>query len=351
MSRVLTNILCISALLLLAVSCNVHEMPSEADCEVYVYLKFDVGSLPIYTELDYNTGYGKSKQADDTRSDAPENYELRYLVRCFASYDDGVSYEETPCRGFVFTNTELEKIDYRCRLSLPTGKYKVRVWTDYIRKSEGTDCYYNTSDMRDISLRGSKTAYVGSTDLRQAFVGETDIFVPSVLDLDRPTAVKADIEMSRPMARYRFVATDVEEFIEKYLGITDPEEAAKIDFSQYRIVFRYTGFLPTHFNILSDKPFDAEQGYQFLSNITEVDHSEATMGFDYVFVNGHTSSVSVAIGIYNDEGELLSFSTPIEVPLLRNHETIVRGKFLTTNTYGMIAINSEYDGNYDIIVY
>ncbi len=48
---------------------------------------------------------------------------------------------------------------------------------------------------------------------------------------------------------------------------------------------------------------------------------------------------------------LLSFSSPIEVPLMRNKQTIVRGRFLTTASSGTIAINEEYDGNYNITVY
>jgi len=36
---------------------------------------------------------------------------------------------------------------------------------------------------------------------------------------------------------------------------------------------------------------------------------------------------------------------------MRDKQTIVRGRFLTTNSAGMVAIDPEYEGNYNITVY
>lgn len=329
---------------LLLTSCDVHERPDIAQSDVYVSLLFDLHALPTYQEVYYDL----TRNRQSSRVSASD-MELRYLVRCYAANSDS-TYDEAPCREFRFTNTNLSQLDYRCRLSLMPGRYRVRVWTDYVLTDAGTDYYYDTSNFADISFCGDKNSYTGSTDFRTAFVGEKDIVVPPTLDIDKPISIAAEIDMVRPLARYKFVTTDLSDFIEKYLGITDPAEAARVDLSGYQILFRYTGFLPTHFNLYTDRPFDAEQGYQFLSSISEANGSEATLGFDYVFVNGHASSVSVAIGIYSKEGTLLSFSNPVEVPLMRNQQTIVRGRFLTTNSSGSIAIDHEYDGNYDIII-
>lgn len=339
-----TYIISILTLLLTMPSC-VHEMPGETESDVYVDLLFNMEAMPTYQEIDYHqTRGGRTSMLWE------DELELRYLIRCYPANDDG-TYAEIPCSEFRYTNQDLSELDYRCKLSLLPGKYRMKVWTDYIREGAETDFFYNTSSFADISIKGGRSSYQGSTDYRTAFIGEKDVEVLPVTDFDAPVPVAARIEMIRPMAKFKFVTTDMADFIEKYLGITDPDEAARVDFSDYQIVFRYTGFLPTHFNMFSDKPFDSEQDYSFISGISDITSNEATLGFDYIFVNGHASRVSVAIGIYNNEGELLSFSPPIEVPLMRNKQTIVRGKFLTTNTYGMITINSEYDGSYEIIVY
>ena len=330
---------------LLALSSCVHEMPSTEKGEVYIDLLFDMELLPTYQEIYYDLN--ANTRANRVGS---EEMELRYLVRCYPASSDS-TYSDVAAYEFNYTNRDLSQLDYRCHLSLVPGRYKIRVWADYIRVGDIADLFYNTDNFADISIAGDKQDYQGSTEMRSAFIGEQDIDIPATTNLDEPVRVGARIEMIRPMAKYKFVTTDLADFIEKYLGITDPDEVARVNLSDYQIMFRYTGFLPTHFNIFTDKPFDAAQGYSFMSSITEAGNGEATLGFDYVFVNGHPSSVSVAIGIYNKEGMLLSFSSPIEVPLMRNKQTIVRGRFLTTASSGTIAINEEYDGNYNITVY
>jgi len=320
-------------------------MPDKETGDVYVDLLFDMDLLPTYQKIYYNLN--ATTRASRVRS---EEMGLRYLVRCYPANADS-TFSDVPAYEFNYTNRDLSQLDYRCHLSLVPGRYKIRVWADYIKVGDIVDMFYNTANFADISIAGDKQDYLGSTELRSAFIGEQDIDIPVTTDLNKPISIGARVEMIRPMAKYKFVTTDLADFIEKYLGITDPDEVARVDLSDYQIMFRYTGFLPTHFNIFTDKPFDAEQGYSFMSTITEAANGEATLGFDYVFVNGHASSVSVAIGIYNKEGMLLSFSSPIEVPLMRDKQTIVRGRFLTTNSSGEIAINEEYDGNYNITVY
>ena len=331
------------ALLLTFQSC-VHEMPDTPKGDVYVDLLFDMNLLPTYQEVYY--GLTRSNEAKRVRQ---EDMELRYIVRCYSATNDSC-FSDVPAYEFCYTNSNLSQLNYRCRLSVIPGKYRIRVWADYITLGNVTDKFYNTSNFADISIAGDKQGYQGSTEMRSAFIGQQDVDIPATTDLDDPITVGAHVEMIRPMAKFKFVTTDLADFIEKYLGVTDPDEASRVDLSDYQIMFRYTGFLPTHFNVFTDKPFDAEQGYSFMSTITEAANGEATLGFDYVFVNGHASSVSVAIGIYSKEGTLLSFSNPVEVPLMRNQQTIVRGRFLTTNSSGSIAIDHEYDGNYDIII-
>lgn len=73
----------------------------------------------------------------------------------------------------------------------------------------------------------------------------------------------------------------------------------------------------------------------------------AELGFDYVFVNGHESSVTVSVEIYDRDGTLLSRSQPISVPLVRNKVTIVRGKFLTVKAEGGVSIDADFDGEYN----
>ena len=81
-----------------------------------------------------------------------------------------------------------------------------------------------------------------------------------------------------------------------------------------------------------------------------LDEHNARLGFDYVMVNGRESSVMVAVGLFDENGVRLSMTNPIEVPLKRSMLTTVKGSFLMQDTGGGVAINPDFDGEYNIII-
>ena len=117
----------------------------------------------------------------------------------------------------------------------------------------------------------------------------------------------------------------------------------------YKVVFYYVGFMPDAYSMNTDKPVDSSTGVMFESTLRKLSESEATMGFDYVFVNGKKSAVTVQIGIYDNEGTQLSLTEPIEVPLKRSHHTIMTGMFLMSEASGGVTINPDFDGDHNLI--
>ena len=107
--------------------------------------------------------------------------------------------------------------------------------------------------------------------------------------------------------------------------------------------------MPHAYSIYTDKPVDSSTGVMFESTLRKLSESEATMGFDYVFVNGKESAVTVQIGIYDNEGTQLSLTEPIEVPLKRSHHTILSGMFLMSEASGGVTINPDFDGDHNLI--
>ena len=333
--------------LVVLASCNAHEWPHgpEPEMDVSVDLVFDFTEIALFKEIILTRAEDDDAgQSAAVRSDM----EMRYILRCYKA-EGGSDYSRMPDAEFVFLNTDLEDPEFRCQVKLTPGHYRVKVWADYVKYGSTADLYYDTTDFRDISIAASKEDYAGSDDMRDAFVGEQEVTVGSIpASMTGQPQESTRIMMQRPFAKFKFVTTDFVDFVQKYLGLTDPEEIAQADLSGYRVLFRYTGYLPTHYNLLTEKPFDAATGYEFFSTLSEPTATEATLGFDYVFVNGTESSVSVALGIYDRDGNLLSFSQPIEVPLMRNRLTIVSDKFLSQSATSSITIDTEYDGNYDI---
>ena len=70
------------------------------------------------------------------------------------------------------------------------------------------------------------------------------------------------------------------------------------------------------------------------------------MGFDFVMVNGTDASVMVTLGLLDAEGNPVSMSDEINVPLNRSVNTIVRGKFLIQEANGGVGIDPGFEGDY-----
>ena len=88
----------------------------------------------------------------------------------------------------------------------------------------------------------------------------------------------------------------------------------------------------------------------FESTLKKLSESEATMGFDYVFVSDNGAMVTVMIGIYDNKDQLVASSAPLTIPIKPNHHTILIGKFLMQDTSNGVDIDPNYGGDYNIIL-
>lgn len=170
-----------------------------------------------------------------------------------------------------------------------------------------------------------------------------------------------DVAMQRPLAKFEFVTNDVVEFIDKEStriaskaygnkpASADDTPTRAVNIEDYKVRFYYVGFMPHAYSMYTDKPVDSSTGVMFESSLKKLSDSEASMGFDYVFVNGRKSAVTVQIGIYDNGGTQLSLTEPIEVPLKRNHHTIMTGMFLMSEASGGVTINPDFDGDHNLI--
>jgi hypothetical protein len=156
--------------------------------------------------------------------------------------------------------------------------------------------------------------------------------------------------MRRPLAKFNFISTDVEDFIVKVASQRSGEpstSSANVDLNEYKAVFYYHGFMPYSYNMFTDKPADSVTGTSFETTLQRLSDSEAELGFDYVFVNGNESNVVVSVEIYDSQEQLISSFKPIEVPLVRSKLTTVKARFLTAEAEGGVAILPDYDGEYN----
>jgi hypothetical protein len=340
----LKKIILLVFLIFITTSCGVHEFPDEngvdlATVDLTLDLDFDT-VMPVYTIINYNT----RTQAQS------DKYDVRYIVKAYRMVN-GEYYTAEPYSTNIFTKDDVSTLSNSVTVKLPAGKFKIMVWTDYVEQGSTANMFYNTDDFSNIGFIGK--TYVGNTDLRDAFIGakEFDLtnHTPGMYD-----HVSGVIPMGRPLAKFKFITTDLNEFIDKYLIAHKDEfkksnnSLASVDLNQFKVVFIYGGYLPSVFDMFRDKPIDSAVGISFSSTMTEVGSEEATLGFDYVLVNGVESSVTVTMALYDKDNTLLSAVHNINVPLKRGKLTIVKAKFLTHGTNTGVGIDSSFDDDFNV---
>ena len=324
--------------LLLGLSACVHEFPEAVDAEVILNINYDT-ELPIYQIVDWVT-----KSSSD-----PEDYDTRYVIKAFPETRRG-DFSTTPEKTWIFTEADVTELDYQVSLFIKEGNYKFMVWTDFVPAGTQANYFHNPDNFGEII---ENTAYCGNNDMRDCYRGWT---VADVVRFGSEVPpVSGTVEMSRSIAKFTFESIDLIDFMTKEARTKSEKENTKvepsdIDLSEYKIVFYYTGFKPSAYNMHSDRPNDSRTGIKFESNIQQIDENTAYLGFDYCFSNADQTTVNMAIGVYDKDGTEVSLINGIDVPLQRGKHTIIRGRFMTQESYGGVAINPEFDGEFNITI-
>ena len=335
--------------LLLVSACNVHEWPQPPGI---VALKVNLNFESDITKWHHN--YVESTITEVGRGETYDGRVLsgymRYIIRAYPVLDRQRAVQDYT-HEFVYNAEISGSYDRSFVIELPEGNYTLMVWADIV-PTFGVAHYYNAANFSEIELQGD---HQGTTNYRDAFRGSRAVSLVSDI-VDREPAIY-DIAMQRPLAKYEFITTDLKEFIDKEIEYLQKQAATRgeeiptrIDTDNYNVVFYYTGYMPCAYNLSIDKPVDSKLGVKFVSKLDVLSESEASLGFDYVFVNGSTSLVTVQIGLYDENDRQLALSDPINLPLSRNLHTILKGSFLMQQASGGIRIDPNFDGDHNIVI-
>ena len=327
--NILANLLAAAAMVMTAVgstSCNVHEWPEEEHVE----------SQALTLRLEFNTEMPEFVYEYTRAGEVPTT--ANYIVRAYSVVDGNLKRDNF--REFAFTRTLSEGYDCETVVDLLPGDYRIMVWTD-LGTGDGS-LYYDSQDFADIHVT---EPYTGNTDARDAFRGYLDVTVPSVAG---ETPLSGVVEMSRPLAKYEFVSTGMQDFITRELTRKGARDQ-KLNLDDYYVVVSYPQFMPSAFNMFTDRPANSLSGVQFRSELSPYGNDEILLGFDYVFVGATEGSVTVRLSVYSKSDGVLVASTPnVSVPLRRSFDTIVKGEFLLSTTSDGVGIDPGYDGEFNI---
>ena len=344
MKKFLYLIICLPFLL---TACDVHEWPNTPEAvKFHLRLNYET-DMTVWRHSYGNAGVVELGYGE-TYDNHQEYGQIRYVVRAYPVFErNHITKDYT--QEFTFTKNINEGYNHEVSLELPAGDYQIMVWSDLV-KSSSHAYFYDATNFAEITLQGEHQA---NTDYRDAFGGSKPITL--VADIMERVPDTLDIAMQRPLAKYEFITTDLKEFIVKEFEFLQKEAATRgetpptrVNLDEYNLVCYYSGYMPNAYNLNGDKPVDSMMGVLFNSTVNILSENEASLGFDYVFVNGKKSAVTVQIGLYDKENRQLALSDPIDVPLRRSHHTILRGSFLMQQASGGITINPDFDGNFNI---
>ena len=335
-----------SCLLAMLTGCDVHEWPEKAE------------EVAFNLELVFHTDMGEENwfYADGAVSRATSGHDMRYIIRAYPMASNGqVSNVPTAEWTYYKDNVTLgDDYSYSSQFVLPEGSYRIMVWTDFTDAGSTANKYYNYDNFNSIVLHGTHKA---NTDYRDAFSGSTDLVLESTI-VEGVEIQNLTIKMKRPLAKYTFVATDLQEFIDKELirlkGTgrgAEVEESRQISLDDYTVVVQYPMYMPNTYNLFTDKAVNSATGVQYRSKLTKLNDSEASMGFDYVVINDDPDAkVTVRVGLMDKQGNQLVMSPSFNVPLKRSVNSIIRGKFLVTESDGGISIDPSFNGDHNIVI-
>ena len=321
----------VSSVSLFLASCDVHEWP-EMPVKVNFVINLEYQTEMTIWEFSYEDGRLTEQGTGISYDNRLDSGRIRHIVRAYP-LSAGQRYAGSYSDEYIFISDISDGYDCELEIALQAGDYRIMVWSDLIQSVE--DAYfYNAGNFSEITLQG---AYRGDTDYRDAFRGVGDISLAASIVDQVPESL--EISMQRPLAKYEFISTDLQDF-----------SATDVSLDKCIGQFVYAGFVPCSYDMVSDSPNDAFCGMSFESAPEPLSFDMASLGFDYVFVNGKPSAVDVCVGLYDADGHQVAMTGYIQVPLKRNRHTVIKGPFLMMQASGGIRINPIFDGNYNIVI-
>lgn len=292
--------------------------------------------LPVLRLLLTLPGEETPEYKPETKSRAAgADYSLRCVAELYIKGSDKLAFHRPLSVALQTDGTCLVE------LQAPAGDYDLYLWTDYARAdAPQADTYYHTESLKAITIN-TEPGYTANTDAKDAaYFTQTGISLTE-------TGAEIEAELQRPLAKYRLIATDVEE----YRKLREKDIAKFPPLEELTVMISYNGYFPSGFNATSGKPNSAVGGITYSSALPSVpqDEKEVQIGSDWVFVNGTESLVNVAIQVLNKQGEVISRIENTAIAYRRNYNTTIKGGFLTAGqSGGNIQVNTEWDGSYDV---
>ena len=352
MMKARNHILCLMCMLsvMITAGCRgiiVHEYPGQDGGEIVdptlINLNIRITPCPLFSFSE------DAALRVETSDYYPESeHSVRYLLelRVNESFNTDLVYRE------IITTTEdhLQDVIERS-FSLHALHYKVLVWQDLTDSAAPeADYWFHTSPLTAIKVY-EKNLYAGGGDSKQVSSAGQEMDLSPYMD-DWNINLDIEVPLIRPESKYIIVSSDLQKFTKSYIANypTKAELTPEQIFEKCKMRVVYNGYLPTGYNVSTGLLNDSQGGYGYDFEVKTIGNEAAIVAFDYVLTGPTPTSVNVGLVLYGEDGAVLNSVSSINVPLTRNKITVVSGEYLTREYGGGVGIDSDFDGEFNIIV-
>lgn len=310
---------------------TIHEYPGKSNIKLTVECSVDLSHpehfVTVECDAENGTSYvvrAQSIEPYGTRFTEPVC--LRYVIDLYHVTSSHSAFVE---RRVLFSDVEAPNPQAITTFDVDASKYKVLVWCDYVQDDVREAWYYNTDDLRKIVY--SDEEVIDNND-KDVFSNMIDVDLTEYYYLDGEYEVTYEVDLMRPKGRFKCISTDMNDYL-KSEDIT----ADDIDITA---VVTYVQYVSAGYNVEEQKPNYFEPTRTFTANARIDEEGKLELCYDYVFVNGKQTNVKINFAFFKGDvtfengeaiGEKISNWTGVVVPLKRNMETLVEGRFLTAS--------------------
>ena len=333
---------------------------------VEVTLHVDAPEMEITRGLDGDSQGGRNSAlgAIDFFNDADwAKYDVRYILEVYDKDDDGTG-EPIYLERLVNCLDKYAATNFTLRL-VPEREYKFVLFADFVADGNYTkvepadklaiaDWYYNTADLRNITIKSDADGFNAMNEARDAYFASKNLTISA-------TGLNQSITLTRPFAKLRVIATDLD-----YIAGYSAPAFVEVTYHTEKVIKSFnavsgklsteelTGKELTHsFEVKKAEPYN--EGYDALS-------TNQTLFADYIFAKeGEQTTVNFTMAVYEDAAKTRPIKTTdfnTQIPVQRNHLTTIIGDILTNEANIEIKIDDNFvdewifgagDGNKTVI--
>lgn len=357
----------LSAVLCAACDSTIHQYPEPVqDIDFVVQLHCDRTPPPFYKEIAYDGEGNRTEtmlEAEASPAYMPNDLlALRFVVEVRdKNQTDAEGVPQTVARREVTVDNDALPPQAELHFALPSrGDYTAVAWCDYVPEATGGDWHFNTSMLNfiEVNLENTmrelhhKNSGTGFSDFSIAWDGDVQVTATTrgghvQTRAEGEQGEEADgcvpVYMTRPAGRLRLYTNDLAEF----------QQTSGMNIEDVQVIIVYKQFVSVAYDALEQAPCQWISTRRTETHPSVVNETgNVCLAYDYILVDSEDETHVMADFYFLDaDGNELSHTTNVDVPLRRNRETVIRGNFLTQDIgEGGLSVDEGFDDEYVIVV-